>query len=160
FTTAQLAVCCALPPSTRPRSQCLKAYTIQRAIYRLVMTKESVIYPRPPEEAPIFNKKEAISIRCGRNAPNVGCGSRLCENVLEPRMRGIAFSISFSRQSWKVQLVFTSTKSRGISTRKLNVRVFTQPGSKGEILAKSRCFPLWSRKRTQVRHRWWSGSCH
>ena len=39
-------------------------------------------------------------------------GSRLCENVLEPRMRRIAFSISFSRQSWKVQLVFTSTKSR------------------------------------------------
>ena len=38
--------------------------------------------------------------------------SRLCENVLEPRMRRIAFSISFSRQSWKVQLVFTSTKSR------------------------------------------------
>jgi hypothetical protein len=27
-------------------------------------------------------------------------------------MRRIAFSISFSRQGWKVQLVFTSTKSR------------------------------------------------
>src|ERR1019366_1581686 len=37
---------------------------------------------------------------------------RLCENVLEPRMRRIVFSISFSRQNWKVQLVFTSTKSR------------------------------------------------
>src|ERR1035437_475746 len=39
-------------------------------------------------------------------------GSRLCENVLEPRIRRIVFSISFSRQNWKVQLVFTSTKSR------------------------------------------------
>jgi len=51
---------------------------------------------------------EAVTL----GATHVAFGSRLCENVLEPRMRRIAFSISFSRQSWKVQLVFTSTKSR------------------------------------------------
>jgi hypothetical protein len=51
---------------------------------------------------------EAVTL----GAAHVAFGSRLCENVLEPRMRRIAFSISFSRQSWKVQLVFTSTKSR------------------------------------------------
>src|SRR6266436_9966205 len=32
-------------------------------------------------------------------------------------------------------------------------------GSKGEILAKSRCFPLWPRKRTQDGHRAMSVSC-
>jgi len=40
------------------------------------------------------------------------------------------------------------------------VHVFTQPGSKGEILAKSRCFPLCPRKRTQIGHRAMSERCH
>ena len=39
-------------------------------------------------------------------------GSRLCENVDEPRMRRIVFSIAFSRKRLPVQLIFTSTKSR------------------------------------------------
>jgi hypothetical protein len=39
-------------------------------------------------------------------------GSRLCENVPEPRTPGIVFSIAFFRQKLPVQLVFTSTKSR------------------------------------------------
>src|SRR6478752_4637746 len=32
-------------------------------------------------------------------------------------------------------------------------------GSKGEILAASRCFPLYPRKRTQVRHHYMSEKC-
>src|SRR5664280_1185534 len=44
---------------------------------------------------------------------------------------------------------FSNRRNRaGISTRKLNVRVFTQPGSKGEMLAASRCFPLCPWKQT------------
>src|SRR6478736_1446911 len=39
------------------------------------------------------------------------------------------------------------------------LHVFTQPGSKGEILARSRCFPLYPRKRTQVGHPVMSVSC-
>src|SRR5712692_3710981 len=35
-----------------------------------------------------------------------------------------------------------------LSTRTFDVGVFTQPGSKGEILAASRCFPLFSRYQT------------
>src|SRR6202158_3595509 len=37
---------------------------------------------------------------------------RLCENVHEPRMPRIVFSIAFFRQKLSVQLVSTSTKSR------------------------------------------------
>src|SRR5258708_11149369 len=37
--------------------------------------------------------------------------------------------------------------------------VFTQPGSKGEILAASRCFPLCPQTRTHVGHRARSVSC-
>ena len=37
--------------------------------------------------------------------------------------------------------------------------VFTRPGSKGEILAGSRCFPLCPRKRTQIGHRAMSERC-
>src|SRR6266851_9214061 len=37
---------------------------------------------------------------------------RLCENVHEPRMPGIVFSIAFFRHKLPVQLVSTSTKSR------------------------------------------------
>jgi hypothetical protein len=33
-------------------------------------------------------------------------------------------------------------------------------GSKGEILAKSRCFPLCPRERTQIGHRAMSERCH
>src|SRR5258707_13250816 len=39
------------------------------------------------------------------------------------------------------------------------VHVFTQPGSKGEILTRSRCFPLYPRKRTHVGHRAMSEKC-
>ena len=38
--------------------------------------------------------------------------SRLCENVHEPRVPRIVFSIAFFRQKLPVQLVSTSTKSR------------------------------------------------
>src|ERR1700720_3544218 len=36
------------------------------------------------------------------------------------------------------------------STRKFEPGVFKQPGSKGEILAASRCFPLWPQQRTSL----------
>src|SRR3979490_2853379 len=43
---------------------------------------------------------------------DVRSGSRLCENVHEPRVPRIVFSIAFFRQKLPVQLVSTSTKSR------------------------------------------------
>src|SRR6266403_4839486 len=38
--------------------------------------------------------------------------------------------------------------------------LFTQPGSKGEILARSRCFPLFTQQRTSPRYFGMSVSCH
>src|ERR1700730_8883164 len=43
---------------------------------------------------------------------DVSVGSRLCENVREPRMPRIVFSFAFFRQKLPVQLVSTATKSR------------------------------------------------
>src|ERR1700694_6027943 len=57
-------------------------------------------------------------------------GSRLCENVHEPRMPRIVFSIAFFREKLPVQLVSASMNRDGNSTPKLGVGVFTQPGSK------------------------------
>jgi hypothetical protein len=37
-----------------------------------------------------------------------------------------------------------------LSTLKFDVGVFTQPGSKGEMLAASRCFPLFTQQRTSL----------
>src|ERR1019366_9358394 len=47
----------------------------------------------------------------------------------------------------------------GISTRKLNVRVFTQTGSKPEKLNASICFPVYPRNRTSLNAVSMSGSC-
>ena len=44
--------------------------------------------------------------------PYVASGSRLCENVHEPRMPRIVFSIAFFREKLPVQLVSASMKSR------------------------------------------------
>lgn len=42
----------------------------------------------------------------------------------------------------------------------LNIRVFTQPGSKAEILPPSRCFPLLTQQRTLRGQAAMSAPCH
>ena len=56
-------------------------------------------------------------------------GSRLCENVLEPRMHRIVFSIVVSQRKLLVQLVSASTKLRQMFYTQIERRLFTQPGS-------------------------------
>src|ERR1700688_4566824 len=52
------------------------------------------------------------------------CGSRLCENSLEPRTRRIVFSIAFSQEKSPVQSVPTTTKLRQKFYAQLQSRSF------------------------------------
>jgi hypothetical protein len=56
--------------------------------------------------------------------------------------------------------VLTANRLENASRFELSFRVENvRKGSKGEILARSRCFPLYPRKRTQVGHRSMSVLC-
>src|ERR1019366_5790501 len=59
------------------------------------------------------------------------------------------FSLLASPDSGRQRYWFSNRQNRdGISTRKFCVGVFTQPGSKGEILSASKSLPLLSQERT------------
>jgi hypothetical protein len=61
--------------------------------------------------------------------PNVCCGSKLYENAAERRTRRIVFQLSCSDRSYQCKFLSHRRNRDGISTRKLHVRVFTQPGA-------------------------------
>src|ERR1700694_6308069 len=74
-------------------------------------------------------------------------GSRLCENVHEPRMPRIVFSIAFFREKLPVQLVSASMKSRRKFYTQVRRRSFHTAWVKSAILIVRRSLPLYPQLR-------------
>jgi hypothetical protein len=86
----------------------------------------------------------------GCQRANVRLGSRLCENSREQSARRIVFSLFFSQLSAS-ELSFPIKDIRDkLFTRKSDVGVFTQPGSKGEILGGVDVFRFGPQQRTSL----------
>src|ERR1035437_6048410 len=75
-------------------------------------------------------------------------GTRLCENSEVGLARRTFVSNKLNKKRTALSGASKKAKRENNSARLLLVDVFTQPGSKGEILAASLCFPLYLRKRT------------
>src|SRR5260370_31405015 len=91
---------------------------------------------------------------------NVSIGSSPCENVGEPTMHRIVFSIFLSRQKSPVQFVSASTKLRQMFCRQTERRSFhTAWVRNGPAALELRC-PLYPHEQTSSGHPGMSVSCH
>src|SRR6266403_1891194 len=97
--------------------------------YRISQEIHVASLPVPPR----CSNQSVSNFRHKSKQPVVRFGSRLCENVHEQRMRRIVFSLFFFDGDCQSGSFLIQRNRDKLSTRKFDVGVFTQPGSKADL---------------------------